>query len=190
MRIFISIDPDREAAAKALEISNEIRSRVSSEIKGAERALKWEPSDKFHLTLFFIGEVNEALHEEIDASLSLLAAEMKSFCAKLETVNVNAFPNLKFPRVLVLEFRDPEEKVYQLSDNVRKSLKKSGLHADKPFRPHLTLARVRRDTKLSINNVDLSFNKSFSFKFSSICLYKSELTPRGSVYTKLKEYRF
>ena len=188
MRTFISIHPDDEIIGKISLIQRSFKDEIRSSGEHKLRALRWESSDKFHMTLFFIGETEKNISTEINERLSLINRDIGEI--RISTGKVEAFPNLRYPRVVVLGMIEKEGKLIKLVDEIRAAMLEFGLKEDKPFRPHITLARVRRDSKVSLTDINLKFDNPIDFAAKSFCLYQSILQPTGSVYIKLKEYFF
>jgi len=188
MRTFISIHPDEEVIGKISLIQRSFKDEVRSSGEHKFRALRWESAEKFHMTLFFIGEIENNISEEIDERLSRIKRDFGEI--RICTGKVEAFPNLRYPRVVVLEMIEKEGKLTKLVDEIRAAMLEFGLKEDKPFRPHITLARVRRDSKVNLTDMNLNFDNSTDFAARSFCLYQSILQPAGAVYKKLNEYFF
>jgi 2'-5' RNA ligase len=188
MRTFISIHPDEETLHKISSIQSELKEKARALGHSSFHALRWEKEDKFHMTLFFVGETDKAISDAIAGRLSEVADEMNGRTMSISTGAVNAFPNLRFPRVLVLEMLEKEGILTELSMKIRTAMLEFGLKEDKPFRPHITLARVRRDVKLNLTGLDLGYKDHSEFISTGFCYYQSTLQPGGSVYSKLKEY--
>ena len=188
MRTFISIHPDEEAIHKISLIQKHLKEKLQAIGEDKFNALKWETVDKFHMTLFFIGETEKNISEQMSDRLSQI--EMNFSEIKFCTGNISAFPNLRFPRVVILEMIEKDSKLVRLVEEIRKEMMEFGLIEDKPFRPHITLARVRRDKKINLAGMTTAFGNPIEFTVNSFCLYQSILQPSGSVYKKLKEFRF
>lgn len=188
MRTFISIHPDEEAVHKISLIQKQLKEKLQAVGDDKFHSLKWETVDKFHMTLFFIGETEKNISEQIGSRLSQIETD---FCEiKICTGNISAFPNLRFPRVVIIEMVEKDGKLVRLVAEIRKAMSEFNLSEEKPFRPHITLARVRRDRKINLTGVIEASGNPIKFSVNSFCLYQSILQPSGSVYKKLKEFRF
>lgn len=148
---------------------------------------RWNEEMNLHLTLRFIGEVDEALREAISAKLETIAVE--PFILPIEKVGV--FPTKGQPQVVYAGIGTGHTRLYQLQHRVEEALAGLGLPLIlRTFSPHITLARV---SKCSPNVVQefVKKNREFSappFKVDKFCLYRSRMTHFGSEYTLLKEY--
>jgi 2'-5' RNA ligase len=111
----------------------------------------------------------------------------------LSLTKVGGFPNLNQPRVLWVGLKNSQGYLVSAQKNIDRNLSTLGFEAEnKTFFPHLTLVRIkspkgRQEIKNRIASLNMDEQKSFFV--SSIKLYKSELTPRGSIYTSVHEFR-
>jgi 2'-5' RNA ligase len=175
MRTFVSI-----------EISDD---DVKSSIKNFQKNLKIDAklidSEELHFTLQFLGEISEELTQKVIESLKTI--KFSEFSIKLK--GVGAFPKPKFPRVIWIG-TDMEGgmKLIELAKKVESVLRPLGLVSDKPFRPHITIFRIKKkigDITKELNEhrfMDFGVQEVFSIK-----LKKSELTSSGSIYSDLEE---
>ena len=148
---------------------------------------KWEAIDKLHLTLKFIGEVNQALVQKIQEEISFIN-EYKIFNCSFNKFGF--FYKERKPKILWLGL-NIDDKVYDLVEKLNKGLVKFGIEKEKKrFKPHLTLMRVRK--KLDKNFINCFENCKLpvtEFLADSISLIKSDLLSNGSKYTEIKKYK-
>lgn len=114
-------------------------------------AVRWTPPQNLHLTLCFLGELNDQEFREAKALLQDLSFGPPM---RLKLGEANGFPSLRKPSVLVLSAEGAgEEEHGKLSDMRQKTegfARRIGLEPEsRPFRPHITLGRVRRDRSIS-----------------------------------------
>ncbi|MCX7778807.1 MAG: RNA 2',3'-cyclic phosphodiesterase [Patescibacteria group bacterium] len=154
--------------------------------------VKWVSNEGLHITLHFLGSQEEntlqMVGEKIEKKIKELHLNQKA--PKLIATEINAFPNLSWPRVLFIGYREDGEKhlIKKLQKGLSKELEKLGIEIDKrEWTPHLTLARLKTPAKLKMINDKL---QDFNFEVRSIDLMKSELTPLGAKYTILKKFPF
>ena len=142
-------------------------------------------SRNFHFTLQFIGEVSEEMSQKICKSLENI--EFSSFDVYLK--GVGAFPKPKFPRVIWIGTDEHGgNKLISLSEKVKKALEPLGFSPDKPFKPHITVFRIKK--KIGDISKELENKKMNNFgmqKVSNIKLKKSVLTSSGPIYSDLME---
>ncbi len=148
---------------------------------------KWEAPDKFHLTLKFIGEVDESLVEKIQEEISFIN-EYKAFNCSLSKFGF--FYSGREPKILWLGLNINEE-IFDLVVRLNEELVKFGIEKEKEkFKPHLTLMRVRKKLdKNFINSFENCKLPHTEFLADSISLIKSELLSSGSKYTEIKKYK-
>ena len=77
MRTFISINPDIDTKKKISEIQIRLKEKISTINKSFLDCVKWESVYNFHMTLFFIGEVNETGLNKIRSGLNILEKEIE-----------------------------------------------------------------------------------------------------------------
>lgn len=174
MRAFIAIDIPAPARAAAGEYQDAWRTLWPT------GSVTWTRAEGFHLTLRFLGEIEDwqavAIGERL-AGLARKAAIPATFPGPL------GFPDLRRPRILALA-TDAPPGMWQLADDLDRAL--DGLRLgprDKPFRPHLTLGRVR-DQAVAVPGAP-PFPEPISWEASRIALFRSHLGPHGSRYEEL-----
>ncbi|MBD3403958.1 RNA 2',3'-cyclic phosphodiesterase [candidate division GN15 bacterium] len=165
---------------------------IMTDLKKSGGAVKYVDPRNCHLTVRFLGDTDEQLIPELKAVLDRAAAKY----AAIETTidRLGAFPNLKRPRVFWAGLARDEsvEPLTALAEDIEKGVQALGFEPDnKKFKPHLTLARVKRPDglrELCDTVRDYRF-KVLPLTCDRLVLFKSELTPKGPVYTRLHEAR-
>ncbi|MCX8030697.1 MAG: RNA 2',3'-cyclic phosphodiesterase [Thermodesulfovibrionales bacterium] len=182
MRCFIAIDLPKEIKLQIQQLIKSI-SHLSHEIR-------WVPFENLHLTLKFLGEIDEKTINKIQQILKKVLGERTPF--KISISGVGAFPNTKKPNVLWVGVA-PSEELKLLFEAIDTSFVHIGFIREKRgYSPHLTIGRVK-DHK-NISEVIKSFNefqgKTFgSFEVSEIYLMRSILHPQGAEYIKLISFK-
>lgn len=153
-----------------------------------ERAdFRWNEEENLHLTLRFIGEVDEALKQAISAKLEEIAVE--PFILPVE--KMGAFPMRGQPQVVYAGLGSAHTRLFQLQHRVEEALAGLGLPLElRAFAPHITIARVSRCSPMGVNEF-VKRHREFTappFKVERFCLYKTQMTHFGAQYTCLKEY--
>ncbi len=168
----------------AIEIPESIKNKLYNSFnkeKKENKGVKWVEKKNLHITLKFIGEIEEGKIPLISKILDDVQDKFKTF--KVYLSESGAFPDFRFPRVLWVGIH-PEEKIKEIFDFMEKKLEKIGVLREKRnFHPHITIARVKKKGK--INFKKKNFNEDFEIK--RVILFKSELNPDGPIYTPLKE---
>ncbi|MBU5678950.1 MAG: RNA 2',3'-cyclic phosphodiesterase [Candidatus Aenigmatarchaeota archaeon] len=171
MRCFVAIDIPNELVEKIEKIQKEIE---SNNIKLAK---------DFHITLKFLGELEENKINEIVSDLE----KIKENRFEIEIKNLGAFPNEKYIRVLWLGCNS--SKLIELARKVRNCLKDFG--NKEKFTPHITIARIKGKLQNNIYNFISKYKNVEVGKFEvrEFKLKRSTLTPAGAIYNDLHIFR-
>ncbi len=174
----------------ALKIPAEVRKMIaefpSTVIKDFSK-FRWEPEEKIHLTLKFIGDTDDAAAGGIAGALDFVR-EYKSF--KCGLTKFGFFHKSGQPKILWLGL-SVEDRLPELARRINIELERFSVPADtRQFKAHLTLRRLK-------GNEGPEFVKKFEefkipeieFHADEIALIKSDLLPSGSKYTELKTYK-
>lgn len=185
IRAFLALDPPEEIL---LEIGR-IQDRLRKLIRGD---LRWVRPEGIHLTLKFFGDVPENAVADISAVAGPAAAAVGPF--ELAIGGAGVFPDPGRPRVVWLGMNGEVARLVTFQQALERALGETGFPPEeRPFRPHLTLGRVKSPKGLAGLTEALEKEKTVttgSFTASGISLFQSDLTPRGAVYTRLAGYLF
>ena len=148
---------------------------------------KWRPTDAFHLTLRFAGEISEALADDLDAELDLISGEAL-------TLSLEGVGSFQDGNDIHAVWAGVEENLAlrQLAKRCETAARKAGLAPDRRlWRPHVTLAYLRRADPARVAAWVQSHNllKSPPFRITRFGLYSSWLGHEGSVYRLERGYR-
>jgi len=145
-----------------------------------------------HLTLKFLGNIEEPLVDKIGDILKRIADGARPF--QLKVRNLGVFPNARQPRVLWVGVTDGDEESCALQQKIDEALQPLGFEKEKrAYHPHLTLARIKslRGTAAMMNIVDAHKSRFVGeCRIDRVILFRSELHPEGARYTKLAEAPF
>jgi len=171
----------------AIELSEELRQelrKLQQELKQSNIDAKWVKSENIHLTLKFLGNIDLNQIEQTKNILKETSRQVKPF--HLHLSGVGAFPKLDYPRVLWVGVDEGENETTEIAKRLEEDLEKIGFQKEnRPFSPHLTLARIHgsknKDKLKSLiqQTTFISKNKTYVDK---VTLFKSTLTPKGSIY--------
>jgi RNA 2',3'-cyclic 3'-phosphodiesterase len=177
----------------AVEIPLEIQRNIHRETavfrKGIDSLVRWVPAENMHLTVKFLGDVSPS---NVEFLIQMLRNEAENVhCFSIHLAGLGAYPSLKRPRVLYIGMQAPAG-LDALQRGIEASSRRLGYESEeRPFSPHLTLGRVKQNVTASEQQkirhaiegtqVDVLGTASVD----SVHLYKSELQPGGSVYTRL-----
>jgi 2'-5' RNA ligase len=133
----------------AFELPSDIRKevfRISGEVKKSGLEAGWVKPGNIHLTVVFLGDINEKDIPAIIYSIDNVTCRYEAFDISLGGVGL--FPDIRRPRVLWLGLDGETERLASLRDDLQKPLEAFGVKQEKrPFSPHLTLGRFRRPVK-------------------------------------------
>lgn len=178
----------------ALEIPEDVKDKLNStvykianSIPGKRINFRWEGKDKYHLTLKFIGDTEEAFLPAIKDELKYLN-ETKGFVGEISKFGV--FPNPKLPRILWAGLEITPE-INELVAEINDKLCQTGImREEKKFKPHITLLRIKENHDISFMNYFFSYSfEKKAFPLNKIVLYESKLQPGGSLYKSLENYQ-
>ncbi|HSB01271.1 MAG TPA: RNA 2',3'-cyclic phosphodiesterase [Anaerolineales bacterium] len=177
----------------AVEIPLPIRQAVCSATSDLQKALstlvRWVPMENMHLTLKFLGDVSPS---NVDMVTQMISAEADLFdCFELHVDGLGSFPSLKRPRVIYIGIQAPAV-LNALQRGIESASRRLGYESEeRDFSPHLTIGRVKQNitaTEQQAIRRALEGTKVDSLgtaRVDSLHLYKSDLKPSGSVYTRL-----
>lgn len=177
----------------AIEIPLGIREAVCQAItplqKGLGAAVRWVPRENMHLTLKFLGDVSPA---NVEMLSQMLHAEADLFhCFDLHLSGLSSFPNLKRPRVIYIGIQAPST-LEALQRGIDSASRRLGYESEeRGFSPHLTIGRVKQSVTATEQQAirraleETRIDLLGTARVDSVYLYKSDLKPTGSVYTRL-----
>lgn len=178
MRCFIAIDIDEGIRDRIDRLQREFQQKT-----GLTRPdVKWVDPALIHLTLKFLGEVRDAEITRVCKIAESVAANHKGFW--IDVSGVGSFGSTA--RVLWVGIA-PNDALLNLQKDLDEQLYQAGWPGDKKqFAGHLTLCRIKKPQagrKLCELIKDYDDLNIGSFGVDSICVYKSELTSSGPIYT-------
>ncbi len=153
--------------------------------------VRWVHPQNFHLTLRFLGNIDDEQKQEIIEALKILE-NFKPFA--LNFAGVGGFPHEGKLRVIWVGVGRGHNELISIHRAIEDALKIINFPEDKkPFHPHLTIGRVKDPKNTRPLRLAMENQRHFStpdFSISSATLFKSQLTPSGPVYTTLDEFKF
>ena len=171
----------------AIELPERVRSALAgvpaAAILPAAASVRWTPPQNLHLTLRFLGDTPEEQLAPVADALDAVAAGAASF--ELELGAAGAFPEARNARVLWVGLVDADRKLRKLRNQVEAAVRGLGWKREgRPFAPHLTLARLRRPTRLPAGGWTETVPRC-RFAVKEIALIRSILKPAGAEYCVL-----
>jgi len=185
IRSFLALDTPE----KIREGIGAVQSRLKKIIHGD---IRWARPEGIHLTLKFFGNISEDDVVNISAVVEKIAAG--SLPLVLTIGGTGAFPDPHRPRVVYLGMNGDVERLIAFQKELERALETIGFpREERPFLPHLTLGRIKSPGGLIGLAGVVEKGESYTageFSASGLGLFKSDLTPRGAVYTRLAWYPF
>ncbi|PNX48404.1 MAG: 2'-5' RNA ligase [Thermoplasmata archaeon M11B2D] len=162
--------------------------RFEKEIRNTGADVKLVEPINIHITLKFLGDTDETSIDAIEQSMKESVKDIKPFPITLRGTGV--FPNKNYIKVLWIGIIDPGA-IETIAHAIDNSLSLLGFHKEKRgFSPHLTIGRVKtaRNKQQLLGVVERYSKEEFAVhQVQSIVLKKSELTPKGPIYTTVRE---
>lgn len=180
MRTFISLNFDAETRKIIAEYKNKFRSLLTENDK---RKIKWESEDKYHITIYFLGETSKTQVEQISAEMKMFASlGLGEIGFNLK--GISAFPHMKDPRVLFVDILNHDGKSYLLCRKINAMMSAYGFKNDKVYKPHITIGRIKRNCKVNFSSINQICNNEFA-KISRLFFMSSILNKEGSSYNEI-----
>jgi 2'-5' RNA ligase len=185
MRLFVAVDLDEPRRVAVARTAAAIARRLEG--VGLGHALKWVDPRNLHLTVRFIGEVDDA---RAGAIREALGRPLNTAAFDLAFGGAGVFPAGGSPRVLWLGVLEGAAVLADLHDEIEGRLQALGEAPEvRPFSAHLTLARFKdldraRGESVRAAIPDVRFDAG-ACRVEVATLYQSRLTPAGPTYTPL-----
>ena len=183
MRLFVAVEIGETLSARAAEVSRELQRRAADAAPRAK--VTWVPADRLHLTVRFIGEVDDAKGQAVCEALRPALA-VSAFDLTLD--GAGAFPKGGSPRVLWIGVTAGREPLLAIDREIISRLTPLGIEEEeRAYSPHLTLARVREPAGLRGAWLleGLTDREIGTTRIDAITLFQSKLSPKGPTYTPL-----
>ena len=181
IRSFVAFDLDNADVLKKLTDVQSFVMKTGADVKVVE-------PENIHMTLRFLGSITPSMAEKIFEEMKKV--QFTPFDTKIR--GVGAFPDIRYPRVLWAGIAEGGDQLRGIFKQLEPRLIGLGFAPDpKGFNPHLTIARVRSGRNRDVLARFLEENEGYDFgvvRAECLRLKKSELTPRGPIYSTLKEF--
>lgn len=182
MRLFVALDIPQD--------TRHALGAIIERLRGICRGARWLRAESIHVTLKFIGHVEEA---RLPAIQGALADARSNSPIDIAFRHFGFFPNERHPHVFWAGIEAGPE-LAALAGSIESSLEPLGINREqRAFRPHLTLARFKTEDGLPKLRAMLASLPSQNFgtmTATQFDLYETALKPEGAVHTKLASYPF
>ena len=183
LRLFFAVGLPEEVRARAAEHAARLRQSFPDVRAG------WERPEKMHVTLKFLGDVDAARVPALTRAAEAATRGLPSFTLAVE--GTGSFPPRGAPRVLWLGLRDDAGGLSRLQARLEDECERVGFPREtRPFKPHLTLARLRTPQgarELAAAHAAEPFGP-FAFNVPDLLLIRSQFGPAGSRYAPLSRH--
>jgi 2'-5' RNA ligase len=183
IRSFIAIELSEEAKRGLAKLKEELE-------RDEQKFVKWVDPGGIHLTLKFLGNIPAKRVAEITKAIGKAAQGISPF--HLEISGLGTFPSLRQARVFWVGVGGDVNKLSELQQSIDSALAALGFaKEERPFVPHLTLARIREGASPLERRIfgelvgSTIFEDKYPVEVEAIRLMRSQLTPAGAIYTCL-----
>ena len=178
MRVFLALELPGAVKEYLLMVTKTMSQRI--------QGVKWVKAEGLHVTLKFFGETGEKKVQEIGEALQGISQQHMAMRVQLK--EIDAFPNLIRPRVIVVTFQEGVDNMKAIFHDIESRLLAVGIEKEKRgFTPHSTIGRVKDAAPLLKRNILPLEEKRFLL--DNLVLYQSTLTREGALYAPLKEIK-
>ena len=191
IRTFVAIELDDDLRKAVAKVQEQIQEQLMGPLRHTAPGVRiqWVRPGSIHLTLKFLGDIDEARVEEIRAALVPAVQTQSRFAVDVGGLGV--FPDLRAPRVLWIGLLSQVDALMRLAAEVEAALNGVGFPPEsRPLSPHLTLARIKERSRevgkgLADSGLMAQPFRVGNLAVHAVCLMKSDLKPSGAVYTRL-----
>jgi len=179
MRLFLAIELNATL--------HELVEEATAALRDATPELAWVASDKRHLTLKFLGDVPEDASTRLASAMDVVCASQRPM--EMSVGGIGAFPNFRRARVVWIGV-EQEPRLELLHHDLELACERVGFEVEgRPFRPHITLARVRNplsaDRARDLGRSARAIRLRATQRVTEITLFESTLAPSGARYRRV-----
>jgi RNA 2',3'-cyclic 3'-phosphodiesterase len=180
LRTFIAVDPGKDLRSRCVAMQ-ETLSRAGADVK-------WVEQENLHVTLLFLGEVDDRTVPAVCRTVALIAGRHEGFKLAVETVG--CFPNPRRPRVVWAGVGSGTQELVALHDALEPPLQELGCYRreERRYTPHITLGRVRGEQATEGLATALARKASWqagTVDVRELLILSSELRNDGPIYVVL-----
>jgi 2'-5' RNA ligase len=179
----------------AIELTRHVRDQLISlqeTLAAADRDVKWVEAENLHVTLLFLGEVDDRELPAVCRTVQEAIAELPAFT--LSVTGVGCFPNPRRPRTLWVGITQGLQEVVAVHDAIERPLMDLGCYRreERKYTPHITLGRRRREGPADALSRALARLQEWTageVAVTEVQVMASQLTPTGPDYSVLSRAR-
>jgi 2'-5' RNA ligase len=187
MRVFVGIGFTKEAQNGVMKVLKMLEKK--------HWLVKWEPIEKLHITLVYLGDIDEEQLSNVIEAVKIASKQVTEFTISFK--GLGSFPTLLLPLVVWLGLKGDLKSLALLKKEIQKALRSANFPFDeKPFRPHVTLGRVEKSARRKIR---LEMGKEIGklremdipqkLRVDGLCVFESVVGKAGPEYKILDEIK-
>ena len=181
IRSFLAFDIESDTVLNRLAAAQNLLVQTDADLKLVE-------PQNIHITVRFLGNITPAMVEKIFEEMK----QVQFVPFNVQIKGLGAFPDLRYPRVVWAGITEGADQLKNVFSQLEPRLRGLGFTPDhKGFSPHLTIARVRSGRNKAQLAEFITENANYDFgtiKAQCLRLKKSDLTPKGPIYSTLKDF--
>lgn len=174
----------------AIEVSEALKSETHhfvETIRSKYTDFRFIPSQNWHLTLHFLGQVETEKIEILAACTSKALENVRPFSISLE--RFGTFPNWHQPRILWIGIGGDLPQLSALKEQLDQVLRKMHFHIEtRSYHPHITIARFKGGTPRLRSEPEEQFKSRLVDSVHYITLFRSDLSPQGAQHIPLRTF--
>jgi len=183
MRTFIAITLNEEVYSDILLLQRRLDKY--------DLAIRWVNPADIHLTLKFLGDINNKEIGTILSSLAAVVCSHQSFSLSLSSIGI--FPDLSCPRVIWMGIEKGKKECVSLQKNIEGSVNSAKVKQEnRAFSPHLTIGRfITKNHNSEIEHAiakERNFDSKALVPVDAIILFESILTPKGAIHKIVEKF--
>jgi 2'-5' RNA ligase len=181
IRSFLAFDIESDTVLNRLAAVQGLLLQTGADLKLVE-------PQNIHITVRFLGNITPPMVEKIFEEMK----QVQFVPFNVQIKGLGAFPDLRYPRVVWAGMTEGADQLKNVFSQLEPRLRGLGFTPDhKGFSPHLTIARVRSGRNKAQLAEFITENANYDFgtiKAECLRLKKSDLTPKGPIYSTLKDF--
>lgn len=190
MRLFIAVDLDAPARRAVEEAITQLRDRAERRIRGLSRSVAWVAPRNLHITLHFIGDIEDG---RLEGLRDAIAGPLDLGSPRVRFSGWGVYPARGAPRVIWIGVTDGAEALTRAHQLLKSRLEGAGIGTEaRPWFPHVTTGRVRTPSAPAWRELvrDAAATAACEWAVSECTLYRSHLSSGGPTYEALSPIPF
>ncbi|MBN1946758.1 MAG: RNA 2',3'-cyclic phosphodiesterase [Bradymonadales bacterium] len=186
MRMFIAFDLAIKVVEKLLLVQEDLHRPVSA----AGATPRWTEASNIHLTLKFLGEMEQNQIVSVSQVVRDVAGRHPIF--EMETYGIGCFPGPRQPRIIWAGTTRGADETLAMQQDIEDGLAAVGIpREDRPFHPHVTIGRLKtRKGRVDLTTIlepyrEMPFGPS---QVKDMALFQSILSPKGAIYKVIERF--